>query len=252
MFTTVGWAQSLDPNGVFLPVDAIPDQHVRTEADSIFIQEFNFLLGGLAYSGTVLGECRFVAPSLRRVNPQYIAPVESAITPAAVARHSVTPRGGVPLDPNEQLQYESNATLIGVQEISGFAWLADSRISPVEGAIRTVRFVIATTVNSVILQWVNAEIDFVDDLPIGTYDIVGAGLYGASIRAFRLVPIGAHHRPGAPGGPDLEHVAGSPFRFGELGIWTPFETVRPPSIDVSTSAIVALKDTEGFLDLIPR
>ncbi len=83
-------------------------------------------------------------------------------------------------------------------------------------------------------------------------DIVGAGLYGASIRCFRFVPIGAHHRPGAPGAPDAEFCLNDTFRYGEMGVWLTFETVRPPSIDVQTSAIVALKDTEGFMDIIAR
>ena len=252
MFTTVGWANLMDPNGDFTPCLAIPDQHVRTELNSIFIQEFNLLLGGMALIGAAAGQARFVAPSLRRVNPQAIEPLETAIVQAGVPIHAVSPRTGIQLDQNEQLQFESNPTLAGAQEQAGYAWLADARITPVEGQIRTIRFVIATVVNSVIHGWVNAELDFIDDLPIGVYDIVGAGLFGASIRCYRFVPIGAHHRPGGPGAATNEQGLTHAFRYGDMGVWLTFETVRPPSIDVSTSAVVALANTEGFIDVIAR
>lgn len=252
MFTTVGWAGLLAPDSEFTPLPAIPDQHVRTEANSIFIQEFSLLLGGMALIGANVGRARFVAPSLRRVNPNAIEPLETAIVQAGVPILAVSPRTGLPLDPNEQLQFENNSAIAVAEEQAGYAWLADARITPVEGQIRTIRFVIATTINSVIHGWVNAEIDFVDDLPIGTYDIVGGGLFGTSLRVYRFVPIGAHHRPGGPCALTNEQGLEHTFRFGDMGVWLTFETVRPPSIDVSTSAIVALKDTEGFIDVIPR
>lgn len=250
MFTEVAFSESQDPAGVFVPQLAVPDQHVRTEGDSVFIQEFNLLMGGLVCVGTVAGLHRFVSPSLRRINPQYTVPIEQAIAPAGLPQHDVSNRGGIALDPNEQLQSENDANLAGAQQQTTLAFLADSRISPVEGQIRTLRFQI--TLALVLNTWTFSEVDFIDELPVGTYDIVGAAMVGVSIVGFRFVPVGAHHRPGGCGSSVIELVANDVFRFGGLGIWCTFETIRAPGMEVICSAAVGSATYEGVMDVIPR
>ena len=250
MYTVVGWSESQDPNGAFVPQTAIPDQHVRVEGDSVFIQEFNLLLGGFACDGTVAGFHRFVSPSLRRVNPHYLQPIEQAIAPAGIPQHAVSFRNGIPLDPNEQLQSENNATLAGAQQQTTLAFLADSRITQVEGKIFTLRF--QFTLALILNTWTFSELDFIDELPVGPYDLVGASIVGISIVGFRFVPIGAHHRPGAPGVSVIELADNKDFRFGNMGVWCPFETIRPPGIEVCCSAAVGSATYEGVMDVIPR
>jgi len=250
MYTVVAWSESQDPNGVFVPQLAVPDQHVRTEGDSVFIQEFNLLLGGFHCAGTVAGLHRFVSPSLRRVNPHYTYPIEQAVAAAALPQHSVSNRNGIMLDPNEQLQSENDATLGGAQQQSTLAFLADSRIVPVEGQIRTLRF--QFTLALILNTWTFSEVDFIDELPVGSYDIVGAAVVGASIVGFRFVPVGAHHRPGGCGASVIEVVANDVFRFGGLGVWCSFQTIRAPGIEVVPSAAVGAATYEGVMDVIPR
>jgi len=250
MFTVAGWSESQDPGGVFVGQTAIPDQHIRVEGDSLFIQEFNRLMGGYALDGTVAGLHRLVSPSLRRVNPFYLNPVEQALAPAALPQHCVSPDISVILDPNEQLQSEYSANPAGAEQCSAFAWLADSEITSVKGEIRTLRFQVTAAL--VVNTWAFSEIDFIDELPVGAYDIVGGGLVAATGTVFRFVPTGAHHRPGAPTSTVIELVANDVFRFGRLGVWCTFEQIRPPGVEIACGTAAGSASYEGFMDVIKR
>lgn len=249
MLTCAAFSESQDPGGAFVAQTAIPDQHMRVEGDNIFIQEFNLLLGAYACDGTAAGLHRLVSPSLRRVNPWYINPVEQALIAADLPQHAVSPRNGVALDPNEQLQSEYNASPAGAEQCTTVVFLADSRIVPVEGQIYTIRFQI--TVALAVDTWAFSEIDFIDEMPVGSYDIVGGGLVSAAGVAFRFVPVGAHNRPGAPCSTVIELVANDIFRFGRMGKWCSFETIRPPGVEVCTSTAAGAATYEGFMDVIP-
>jgi len=250
MFTCAAWSESLDPAGVFVGQAAIPDQHMRVEGDSLFIQEYNLLLGGYACDGSVAGLHRFVSPSLRRVNSWYLNPVEQALVAAALPQHCVSAKNGVMLDPNEQLQTEYNANPAGAEQCATLVVLADSRITPVEGQIHTIRFQVTAAL--VVDTWAFSEIDFIDELPVGSYDIVGGGIVAATGFAFRFVPTGAHNRPGGPCSTVIELVANDVFRYGRLGVWCSFEQIRPPGVEIACTTAAGSATYEGFMDVIRR
>lgn len=250
MFTIIAYSQSQDGAGVWVSVDAAIDQHMKAVGDGIFIGDFNHLFGAMACIGSGGEEARLVSPSLRRVNPFYISPIELALYPDGNPHHCVTPSIDIPLDVNEALEAWINATPgAGAEQASVIVWLAPGAVTPVSGRIFTVNF--EATFDSTAGLWNFAEIDFVDELPVGTYDVVGGALLCDTGVAFRFVPVGASHRPGAPCQTDEELNSLAPFRYGKLGTWFSFTTTQPPGIELISSAAVAAKK-QGFMDVLVR
>lgn len=250
MFTVIGWSEDQQPvAGVWTKVAGVPDQHMRVEGDSIYIAEFNMLLGAMACVGTTGDEARLVSPSIRRVNPFYISPLDLALYPDGYIHHAVSPNNAVPLDVNEGLEAEDDSGPAATEQHTFVAWLADGPITPVKGAIYTVNFTADLTL--VAGGWAFSEIDFPDEMPVGTWAIVGAAMIIDNAVAFRFVPVGAHFRPGGPCQADSElSELSKVFRFGNMGQWCTFQTIRPPGVEVLSSAAQVKITYEGYMDLL--
>lgn len=249
MFTIAAWSQSLYCDSVLSLLDAVPDQHIRTEGDAIYISEFNLLFGAQAQLDTTGTRARLLSPSLRRVNPFEIQPIDVALFPGAEVRYMVNPRIVVPLTPNEALECEIYDTEGAVPaQCTVVAWFAQGALAPVGGPIFSVRFEAELTMLAG--DWGFAEIDLTDELPVGRYTVVGAKLVTASSVAFRFVPVGAHYRPGAPCSSKEEGRYLDVFRHGTLGPWFQFDTIQPPGIEVIPSADVAAETMVGHMDLL--
>lgn len=248
MFTIIAFSESQDPATAFAKVAGVPDQHVKVQGDGIYIMEFNRLMGGMACLGTTAAECRLISPSLRRINPHYIAPVDLALYPDGYVHHVVSPRISIPLDINEALECEENSDPAAAERHTIVVWLADREIQPVAGRIFTVN--VNITLALVAGAWAFSEIDFVDELPVGQYSIVGMRAVIATAVAIRLVPIAAHNRPGAPCVCNKEYDLDKVFRFGNLGVFCQFPTTQPPGVEVLSSAAAAPATYEVYLDLL--
>ncbi len=249
MFTVVCFSESQNLAGVEGNIAAVPDQHVRTEGDQIFILDFDKLMGVYACAGATAELVRLVSPSLRRVNPHIVRPLELAITPAGVPVVALDPAIMLPLAVNESLECLLTSTPGGLEQASVAVWLTDSGVQPVGGAISTIRF--AVNLALVAGQWSFAQIDLFDELPVGNYKVVGGEMQVAGGVVFRFVPPGSYNRPGAP------TVAGenfSPlrlFRNGRLGEWFSFHTTQPPGIEILSSANAVAADYIGYIDIVP-
>ncbi len=247
--TVIAWSQSIDNGGVFLPLDAVPDQHVRVAGDSIFVPEYNVLVGAAAFVGSVGNLARLVAPSLRRINPYYIEPCEELLIPGNPAAHGVYPGIAVPLDAGEQIMAENNSNPAAVEQETILAFLASGPLQSVNGAIRTVRANI--TLAQVAGQWTFSALDFIDELPIGRYSVVGGCVIAAGAVAWRLSFPGAWARPGGICAQVDDQVGLEIFRAGWLGAWGTFDQANPPNVEMLGSAAAGSATYEVLLDLIP-
>jgi len=109
-FTTVAFAENNTPTGALLEVDAVPDQHVKTEAQFVFVSAYNRVIGAKALLGALPLQCRLMSPSIRRLNPYHITQLEAAIVQAGNVEKTFHPNKYVTLVPNEQLECEISAT----------------------------------------------------------------------------------------------------------------------------------------------
>ncbi len=250
MFTTIAWSESVDQGGVILPIAAVADMHMRTQGDYIVTNEYNKLIGTYACVGATATRARIVSPSLRKINPYCIRPLELAITPAGIPVHAVNPGLAVQLDSEEELSAEHNGNPVAAAEQTSIvAWLSSGAIQPVTGKIYTIYFTI--TLAQLAGAWAFSEITFIDQLPVGTYTIVGAEFVIASGVVARFVPKGGSNRPGVPIVAASNFGTNTTFRYGNMGAFTTFKTLTPPGVEVLSSAAVASATYNCYMDVIP-
>ncbi|TXH53244.1 MAG: hypothetical protein E6Q97_13605 [Desulfurellales bacterium] len=251
MLTTIAWYQSVDPAGVAVQLNAVPDQSVRVSGADIYCPPLNhcIALAGGAES-TVAPFMRFTSPSQRRKTATYISPLNTAAaaavepsSPAALADYRFNP---IQLVQGEQLNMELSSNPAAAQTQWGVAWLSDAPVEVVKGPIFTVRGTASATL--VAGTWSNSAITLTEDLPRGRYQVVGMSAISAGLVAARLVFIGGMFRPGCLGGDAASDLQNTAFRFGNMGIFGEFEDTDQPSVDfLSTSTD---SSEEVFLDLI--
>jgi len=248
MHTTIAFAEAHTPDGTFLKLDAVSDQHIKVYGEKIYISSYNHIIGGIALPGALALEARLVSPSLRRVNPFYFSPLEAALIPTEPIAAIFHPECPIKLEENEALEIEVKATAGAAREASAGVFLAPGSVPPVKGEIFTVN----TSVNLALVlhSWEYSEITFPDSLPVGNYRVVGARAIVASGVVFRFVPVGEAYRPGGICAQAVDDIDPDLQRFGGLGNWFTFNSIQPPGIEVLGSAAVGAADYEVYVDVI--
>lgn len=248
MFTLIGWNEECAVAGAYEAIAAAADQHVRVVLDQIWTPALDKLVFAFA-RGLQFNRARFESPSLRRVSYLEIDPSENLSVHANSLYPQVMYQGGSPLPMVKDEALEAHVNLGGVEATFQTICmaLADAPLTPVTGEIWCVR--VTATPTLVESQWANAELTFDEALPVGRYQIVGASFGGNICHAFRLVPVGAINRPGAPMLYGGQQDTPPWMRKGGIGVWCEFDTLTPPSIDVLGNAI-GLQNIVGHLDII--
>lgn len=250
MHTTIAF--SATPGALaaqWVPVAAVPDPHIKTEGNFIYIGSYNKIVGYLSLPGTATTMVRLSSPSIRGVNPYYITPFETAIIPAADVFRAFWPAIALELEQTEGLELEQYVSVVA-EVVTHVIFLADVVPAPVSGNIHTVRFSCEPVQTA--SAWEFSEIALIDVLPVGTYDIVGARLENDGGIAFRFVPVGGAHRPGGIFSGDAEVEEPRLQRHGGLGVWCSFDHGLIPGIECIFEADVAKETVYGFMDIIPR
>ncbi len=248
MHTTIAWAEAHTPDGTLLKLDAVSDQHVKVSGEKFYLFDYNHLIGAMAYPGALALESRLVSPSLRRVNPFYITPVEIAIVPTQPLAAIYHPMSPIRLEVNEALELEIRATAGAAREATACAFLSPGALPPVNGEIFTINCEV--TLALVLHVWQYSEITFPDSLPVGNYRIVGARAVIATGVVFRFVPVGEAHRPGGICAQDVDENDPDLQRFGGLGNWATFSTIQPPGIEVLCSTAAGSATYQVYIDAI--
>lgn len=253
-FHLAGWLESVDPAGAFNDLTALADQRLFTQGDNIRVPALNNIV---ALAG---GAENTVAPRLRIYSPTIEQFARFDVTPLNVAAAAAIP----PNDPHRLMDLLRNPLVVGVDEMIraelnsnpaaaqiqwALAWFADGPIAPIEGApIYTVRGTGATALVAGAWTAVNLTLD--DELPPGTYAVVGARFQSATVIAGRLNFIGGEQqwRPGALGSVLADDLCFPYFRFGGMGVWGEFPFTQLPQAEFLASAADAAEVVH--LDLV--
>ena len=249
-FTTIAFAES--PAGATEQlILGVPDQSHRVNGDDIYVGKHNLVIGVYA-GGYAIGSARLSAPSLRRVSSLYIAPlVNDKGGYAQFTTKWLDWRGDsyLPLTTNEALNAYVTGAVNAAHDACVGVWLANGPVVPVHGEIWTVYA--SHAVSAVSKTWVNTELTWADDLPVGKYQIVGARAYMVKGGLFRFVFIGEANRPGGVCVHEKHLNEDDVQRKGGMGVWGEFDSITPPSVDVLTE--LAAGDAGGVymrIDLI--
>jgi hypothetical protein len=251
MFTTVAYSESLTTTTAWQKIAAVADQHIKVAGDSVYISGYNRYIGAIAVLGTGALGGRLVSPSIRRFAPCEISPVSTVLISTDPVEHDINLNRMITLDIDEQLEMEVIGASGGAEVVGAAVWLADAEISPVKGSIFTVRgsIVLAGAAGA----WEYSALTLTEDLPVGSYDVVGMDLVAANGVAARLVPVGANHRPGVPVRQTVDAVIpNNIFRHGKMGVFATFPHNNIPGIEVFSNTAIAGATYQVLLDLIKR
>jgi hypothetical protein len=251
MFTTVAYSENIATTDAWQKVTAVPDQHIKITGDSVYISGYNRYIGALAVLGTHALGGRLVSPSIRRFAPSEISPISIVLITTDPVEMDINLNRMITLDIDEQLELEFYGTAVAAQQLGAAVWLADAEITPVKGQIFTVRgsIVLAGAAGA----WEYSALSLAEDLPVGSYDIVGFDVVAANGVAARLVPVGANHRPGVPVRQTIDAVIpNNIFRHGKMGVFASFPHNNIPGVEVFSNTAIAGATYQVLLDLIKR
>ena len=246
-FTTVAFAESLDPAAALVNFAGVPDNHVTVSGDDIYIPTLNQIIAiGACIDLTVASYAQLRSPSLiERGHEEYIEPVNSGLTFGAAPLVIDKSRSPIPLKVSEALQARILSNPGAAAEHYVIVWLADGSPRVVSGDIRTIRCTGAITLAA--NTWVNGAITFPVSLAAGRYQVVGARCVSTNGVAFRLNFQGSPWRPGGPCAITQPSQDVPAFRVGGLGVWGEFSHMSPPTLEV-----LGVTDTTQvlYLDLL--
>ena len=251
MHTVIAYSEgkNLD-TGVFSKLNGVADQHIKVYGTMIYIAAFNHLIGAYCLGGTLPEEARLVSPSLRRLNPFYITPLEVGLLPVEPHAMRYFPESPVKLETNEALEAEISGADAAASVKLIACFLAPGAVTPIHGEIWTINTHI--TIELIASVWQYSEIAFPDSLPVGNYTVVGARMVAAEGAVFRFVPVGEAFRPGGIVVQDVDENDPDRQRFGGLGRWFDFPSVQPPGIEVIACSAEASETYELYIDVIKR
>jgi len=242
-----GWFESVDQGSAAADIAAIPDEAVTVSGNFVRCPDAlpNLLGAAFVSISTDFTRARVESPTLRTLANFDILPVNRIATPEsnpAIAWLGPNPQ---PLTAGEDVSFNTNTDNVGVVAIYGAVWFGDGPVAAVNGAIFTVRCTAAITQAAGV--WTNGALTFSQDLPVGTYDVVGIRVEAAGLVFARLVFVGLPFRPGVLGAITPASLDVPSARYGRGGLLGTFAQRNPPTLDV-----VGVTGTaqEVYLDLI--
>jgi hypothetical protein len=228
MHTMVGWFENQD-SATLVAVAALADPHVRVVADDIIVPDDLTKLACIYGWGADITQGQLQSPSLRKRTNIDVSPLDSADEPTSNPPHMPLWENPIDLVPSEALNFFAAEDNAGAGDSACFVWLMDKLDEIPDGPIFTVRCTNATTLTADV--WTNGALTFTQTLPAGRYAVVGMRAESAGLRAARLVPVGASHRPGVIGFDTYQDVEPEWARNGGIGVFCEFEHNSPPTCD---------------------
>lgn len=231
----VAYSQSI-ASTAFAARNAVADQSVRVSGVDILVPPGFARLAAVYAQGPDLAQAQLASPALRRRFPFDVSPLDVGATPTGplfpwVDMFDRT----IALDVGEQLNFLASNVAAGANIQRGLVWLSDGDLSIPGGEIFTFRLTGTTTL--VAETWTTTALTLVNQLPYGTYAVVGCRAQSATGIGARLVfpgPIFA--RPGVICANTVTEMDLQRFRVGRCGNFGQFVSIAPPTIEFLATA----------------
>jgi len=240
---------ALQASPTYANLTPLSDPIATVSNNLLYVGALNNLIGVLML-GQTAGKSKVESPSLLNIAPYQVINIPQSDLPVASMQLAIQQSSPFKLVTNEALQaFASNTSSAAASSTLALVFLSDGALAPVSGEIIHARATL--TSSSTADAWENAAIAFDTILPAGNYDVVGARVEGAHVKAFRLLFQGnSTFRPGslAALGVDGADVKGS--RDGGWGTWGTFDQFTPPSVDNITDG--TSETAVLYLDLIKK
>ena len=242
--------ETIDPAGSLVPITAVQDDTVFTSGDDMRVPvDLPFILGATALlEATVPLRAQVSSPSLRRVSNLDIAPFSTGLVHGNLLAVTIHPGIAIPVRADEAINMNINSDPAAATDQYGLILFGDGAQQSVVGDILTVRANMSVT--AVLGSWVNGNLTFDQDLPVGNYDVVGMRVEEPTTVAGRLSFVGGAWRPGVPAVGGVTSNDLDVMRMGRAGILGTFHTNTPPTIDILAAAGAITPVV--YLDLIAR
>lgn len=206
-------------------------------------QDYNKVVGVYAV-GASMTRARLSSPSLLKKAPYEIMPLDQSAEPASRPPFVDLSKNPIQLTTAEALNALTTNTATGGDDQTVMVWLANESIRPVENQeVFTVRATGTTT--AVADTWTNGAMTLDSDLDPGTYALVGAKAFGATMIACRFIFTKDDARPGVIASDAITDIDEEMFRHGRLGEFGRFEHDTPMRFEIYCAAA----DTAQTFDL---
>jgi len=206
-----------------------------------------------AFAATVMNDtitaARINAPSLRNLGLPEIYPTTVSNAPAASPAIAYWGANGPEIQATESFGLDTSNGASTVDKIHAGLWVRDT-FDPIPAGKRFTITGIAT-ITLLLDNWAAGTITLNQELPYGTYAVIGMACQCAASYLARLIfPGNSWWRPGCPvvttyGQFDQREL----FRNGLQGQFGQFQSTQPPQLEVIGNAAGA-QTAEVFLDLV--
>lgn len=212
-------------------VAALNDTKYFAVGDDFRVPEkYNKLI--LAYVlGDLTTRAQLTAPSLLKRAPMELVSIDPNAEPLSVPPLINMAKNPFQLSTAEALNaLTTNSGTSAVDQAVG-CWLADSIPAEITGKeIFTIRATGTTTATA--NAWSNGAMTLGSDLDPGTYALVGAFAWGATMKLARFIFTADETRPGCIAHDTNEDIGDPIFRQGRLGEWGRFQHDTPPRFEI--------------------
>lgn len=206
------------------------------------------VVAGVAMNDAITA-CRINAPSLRNLGLPELYPTTVSNVPAVSPAIAYWGANGPEIQPTEAFGLDSSDGVATVKRIHAGLWVRNS-FEPVPAGKRFT--ITGTSAQTLLLDaWTTNTITLSQELPFGTYGVIGLGIVCATCYLGRLVfPGNTYWRPGCTavatyGQFDQRDL----WRNGAQGLLGTFVSTQPPQLDLIGNTAGAQTATV-FLDLV--
>lgn len=218
-------------------IAALTDPVLRVQGNDIIVPTIPRL--GLIYGlGANLTQLQLTSPSIRRMWPLDCEPIDQNAAASVPTPWLQLYEEPLQLAAGEALDALVVDNAAGANQKVVLVQFIDGPAQPVRGDIFTMKCTGTTTLTA--FAWTNVPLTLSQQLPVGTYQLVGMRAESTGVIAARAVFIGGGWRPGCIGFTTVSKAQWDPHRLGRTGVWGTFDNLTPPSIDfLSASADTA-------------